>query len=359
MSLSCPGYRALYNALAYVPALAIRGFILRKGLIKQLLGLSVFLFCLVLLIACNDNQPEGVDIIPIPQTAESETTSSFTPPTSEALVITPTPLPPTPTPQLAALVNGQPILLEDFEKELARFELAQAELGIESADEAQYRQIVLDALIEKELIHQAAAVHGVTVSAASVDEKLSELQESTSDFGSFDDWLIANQWTLEEFRQALEEEMLVEEMVALVTAEVPESAEQVRARYIQLDDAAQAQDLLAQIQGGADFAALAQQYSLDLATAPYGGDLGYFARGSLLVPEVETAAFDLQLEEVSEVVSVVDEESDLPTYYLVQLIERDPNRPLGTDLRYRLLQETFDAWLDEQKAGATITPLLE
>jgi hypothetical protein len=326
---------------------------------KQLLGRLILILIVVFLAACSDNQPEGVEIIPLPDVTESGSSASFSPPESEPTSLPPSPIP-TPTPQLAALVNGRPILLADFEKELARYELAQAELGIEvGADELDYRQLVLEALIERELIHQAAAVHSLTVSPEIVDEKLKKLQESSSEHGSFDDWLIANQWTLEEFRQALEAEMLVEEMVAMVTADVPEAMEQVRVRYIQTDNLDQAQNILAQIQEGGDFATLAQQYSLDQATAPYGGDLGYFARGSLLVPEVETVAFALQLEEISDIITVVDEENGQATYYIVQLIERDPNRQLGADLRYRLLQEAFESWLDAQKAGATVTYLLE
>lgn len=328
--------------------------------INKHLAWLMLLFAAVLLAACSDSQPEGVELIPIPDSPASEPASEFSPPTSPAPTEPPTALPPTPTPQLAALVNGQPILLEDYEKELARFELAQAELGIEaSTDQDDYHQAVLNALIERELIHQAAAVQGVTVSPESVDERLKSLQESSSEYGSFDDWLIANQWTLDEFREALAAEMLVEEMVAHVTVDVPDAMEQVRVRYIQVDDANLAQSLHAQIEEGADFAALAQQYSLDLATAPYGGDLGYFARGSLLVPEVETAAFGLQIDEVSDVIEVVDQESGLATYYIVQLTERDPNRLLGADLRYRLLQEDFESWLEEQKSGATIVSFLE
>ena len=328
--------------------------------IKKLIGRLVPLFFVIFLAACNDNRPEGVGIIPLPDAAVSDSTSSFTPPTPETTSQPPSPPPPTPTPQLAALVNGQPILLEDFEKELARFELAQAELGIEAGtDEGDYRQLVLNAMIERELIYQAAAVQGLTVSADVVDEKLKNLQESSSEHGNFNDWLIANQWTFEEFRKALEAEMLVEEMVAVVTADVPEAVEQVRVRYIQIDNLDQAQSLLAQIREGVDFAGLAQQYSLDQATAPYGGDLGYFARGSLLVPEIETVAFALQLEEVSDVIAVVDEETGLSTYYIVQLTERDPNRALGADLRYRLLQDAFESWLDKQKSGATITYMLD
>ncbi len=317
-------------------------------------------FIMAFLVACNDSQPDGVEIVPLPATAEADETSSFSPPTAEATVLPPTPIPPTPTPQLAALVNGQPIFLADFEKELARFELAQAELGIEvDGNEQDYRQIVLDALIERELIHQAGAVQGVAVSDEIVDGKLRELQGSTSEHGSFDDWLVANQWTMEEFRAALAAEMLVEEMVALVTADVPEAMEQVRVRYIQIDDGDLAQTLLVKLDEGDDFADLAQRYSLDQATAPYGGDLGYFAHGSLLVPEVETAAFDLELEEVSDIITVVDDESGRASYYIVQLIERDASRILGANLRYRLLQETFETWLAEQKAGATITYLVE
>ena len=120
-----------------------------------------------------------------------------------------------------------------------------------------------------------------------------------------------------------------------------------------------AQSLLAQLSEGADFADLAQRYSLDQVTAAYGGDLGFFARGSLLVPEVEASAFELDLDEVSEIIAVTEPDSLLTTYYIVKLIERDPSRMLGADLRHRLLQEAFDTWLHEQEMEATIVKLLE
>ena len=69
----------------------------------------------------------------------------------------------TPTEPMAAVVNGQPIFLADYEAELSRYEKGQAELGIETPD-PNYRQIVLDALIEKSLIEQAAQEQGIVVS---------------------------------------------------------------------------------------------------------------------------------------------------------------------------------------------------
>ncbi len=81
-----------------------------------------------------------------------------------------------------------------------------------------------------------------------------------------------------------------------------ELPEQVRIRHILIavkdksqDDAAQkqAQDLLVQLRGGADFAALAKTHSADPGSADKGGDLGFFAKGRM-VPEFDQAAFALK-----------------------------------------------------------------
>ena len=314
---------------------------------------------LIILAACGDGGSEGEGIVR-PDASPAETTVPIVEPTPQSTT-EPTSLPlPTPTPQLVALVNGQPILLEEYEQELARFELGQAELGAGSGEIGNdYRDLVLDALVERELIRQAAVVQGATISPDTINRKMNELRELTSERGNFDDWLIANLWTEEEFQDALEAELVAEKMVTTITADVPTAMEQVHVRYIQVDDSDLAQSLLGQLREGGDFVDLAQRYSLDQATAPYGGDLGFFARGSLLVPEVETAAFGLQPEEVSDTISVTDPDSGLATYYIVKLIERDPSRMLGADLRHRLLQVAFESWLEEQKTGATITKILE
>ena len=62
---------------------------------------------------------------------------------------------------------------------------------------------------------------------------------------------------------------------------------------------ARAAELAAAARGGADFAELARQHSQDEATAADGGDLGLFGRGRM-VAEVETAAFELDVDAVSD-----------------------------------------------------------
>ena len=85
----------------------------------------------------------------------------------------------------------------------------------------------------------------------------------------------------------------------------------VEARHILLSvttqaelDAAQtlADSLKTLIDNGADFAALARQYSTDQGSAVNGGDLGWFTRGQMVKP-FENAAFDNKKGEVSIVTS--------------------------------------------------------
>lgn len=276
------------------------------------------------------------------------------------IVATNTAIPPTPTPTepLAALVNGQPIYLADYDLEVARFEAAlNASAEAAAAAPADYRTQVLDALIERELIRQAASQAGVVVSDDMVAAKLAELRTAAAENGGLEAWLQANNYTEETFRDALRLEMITGEMVNRVTSDVPTAVEQVRARYIQMEDAALAQQVLDRARAGDDFAFLAQQNSVDRVTGANGGDLGFFAPGSLLVPEVEAAAFALQPGEISDVIAVPRADGTT-AYYIIQVTERDPARTLTAEARHQLLQAAYDAWIRGLWDAATIERLV-
>lgn len=59
-------------------------------------------------------------------------------------------------------------------------------------------------------------------------------------------------------------------------------------------------ELKAQLDGGAEFAALAREHS-DCPSSAKGGDLGQFGKGQM-VPEFENAAFSMEVGQVSGVV---------------------------------------------------------
>ncbi|NHZ72038.1 MAG: hypothetical protein GWP17_03010 [Aquificales bacterium] len=331
------------------------------------------IFILIFLAACGGDdssvpQPTEavVAVAPVVNGAPENNTVEADSPTetptetaSTELAETAVPFTPTPTEPLAATVNNQAITLSDYERELARYEQAQAQLG-QTLEGSEHQNIVLEALIEKLLLTQAAEASGLIVTPEMVDEKMAELQAAAGGAEPFSQWLALNQWTEADFHKALTTEIITGQMRDRVTADVPATSEQINARYIQVDDPELAQTLRQRALAGDDFAFLAQQNSLDLVTSQNGGELNFFARGSLLVSEVETAAFALQQPgDISEIITVTDTDSGQTTYYLVQLIERDMERPLTDQMRYDLLQQTFQTWLSELWNQAAIELLIE
>ncbi len=138
-----------------------------------------------------------------------------------------------------------------------------------------------------------------------------------------------------------------------LAATVGQSAPQVHAAHILLPTREEAEAARARVtEGGEDFAAVARELSTDESTAANGGDLGWFTREEMVAPFAE-AAFVLEPGAISEPV-----ETEFG-WHVIQGTERDPDRPL-TDLQInRLQQAAGERWLEEQRAGLTVTSTLE
>ena len=90
---------------------------------------------------------------------------------------------------LAAMVNGQPITLQTYERELARHLAGTAALGWESATDSALETQVLDLLIEYELIRQTAERQGVIVSADQVEAEVNAAVQVSGSQQDFEAWL--------------------------------------------------------------------------------------------------------------------------------------------------------------------------
>ncbi len=280
-----------------------------------------------------------------------------TPQPSPAPTLTPVPptatlLPPTPTvtPEpVAATVNGRPITLAAYHQEVERCRVGKQNAGLDPADCA---AVVLQSLLEQSAVEQAALVAGLTVTEADLDVEVARVQTALGGPEAYAQWLAANLYTAEDFRAALRRDLWQARAADWATASVGDNAEQVHARELLVADEATAQDLLTQIQSGADFATLAATYSLDLSSRPAGGDLGWFPRGLLTVPEVEQAAFSLQPGETSAIIP------SALGYHLVQVLERDPVHPLSPAAGQALRAKVYHAWLVEVLAQAQIEKII-
>ncbi len=247
----------------------------------------------------------------------------------------------------AARVNGEVISLAAYRRALARCEAAELALGHDPA-QAGCGTRVLDELIERVLIRDEAQKMNLAVSDDEVNAQIEQMK-SESGPAKFEQWLADNQYADEaELREDLRAQILGGLVFQQITGSVPQTAEQVHARHILVATEAEAQNILTQLQAGADFAQLAQQYSLDESTRATGGDLGFFYRGLLTVPEVEEAAFALQPGQLSGVVK------SARGFHIVQVLERDPQHPLSPDDLQRIRQQSFERWLSDLWAKAKV-----
>lgn len=251
---------------------------------------------------------------------------------------------PTPTPTeipLAAQVNGQPIYLADFEREVAR------------AGDAATPQQVLDAMIEGVLLDQAAADAGITVSDEELDQIIQTDIDTVGGRDVFVQRLATNDMSEEEYREKIRANLVAQQVQMQLPGEIPATIEHVHARHILVGTQDEAEAILAQLRDGADFVTLAQTYSLDVSTRDQGGDLGFFPRGLLLAPELEEAAFALAPAQISDVVH-----SQLLGYHIVQVLERE-ERPVDEQNAEVIQANQIRRWRQMLWADASIERYVE
>ena len=191
---------------------------------------------------------------------------------------------PSPSPEapLAALVNGQPIYLADYERELGRYEADLPARGIDpssaegQADLAEARTWILEWMITEVLIEQAATEASIVVSDEDVDASMQEMVTENGGEESFRAKLEERGETYEEAWQKVRSGLIVAAMNQYISEAVPTVTEHIHARHILVDTAEEAERIHAQLEAGADFAALAKAYSQDPNTRETGGDLGFF-----------------------------------------------------------------------------------
>jgi peptidyl-prolyl cis-trans isomerase C len=129
-------------------------------------------------------------------------------------------------------------------------------------------------------------------------------------------------------------------------------AEEVHAKHILVDSEAQAKDIITQLQKGANFDALAKQYSKDTA-ASGGDDLGFFKKQDM-VPEFAAAAFALQPGQITQ--TPVHTQFG---WHVIEVTERRQDKPPSFDeakgeLRQRMAQEAAEKVVAQALSGVKV-----
>ncbi len=294
---------------------------------------------------------------------------------------------------VAATVNGQDISNEELQTQLDQVKkrFPQFFQGADAAQrEIEFKQRLLDELINRELIAQAAKDRGINITDADVEKQIATIKKGFKDQAAFDAALknagIDPAGLNEQIRTQLVTQKLVEQLskdVAKPTqaeikayydthkSEFGQTAAK-RASHILVKDKAAADKLLAELKGGADFEKLAKANSIDTVSAQKGGDLDWPT--TPYVPEFQAALDKLKVGQLSAVVKtqfgyhiikVTDERkaklqpvSDVSNQITQKIVEQkraDLYQKLLDDLRKKAKIDIFVKDLATKVNGSTTT----
>lgn len=147
----------------------------------------------------------------------------------------------------------------------------------------------------------------------------------------------------DEIASAVTPEAVQTQYDAFVAQFTPE--DEIHASHILVETEEKANELKAELDGGADFATLAKDNSIDPGAAN-GGDLGFFSRGMMVQP-FEEAAYGLA--NPGDISAPVQSQFG---WHIIRLEEKRPSAPptidqVGSQIQQQLLQQAFVTKVDE------------
>jgi parvulin-like peptidyl-prolyl isomerase len=284
--------------------------------------------------------------------------------------------------EVAATVNGEEIMKSELDVQVVKLQEQYPQM-FEGADaEARlldFQQRLLDNLINSVLIRQAAEEMGIAISDSDVDEELDQLRAGFQDDAAFEEALAQAGMTVETLQDQLRDQLLTEALLEEITTDDAVSEEELTAYYeansgqfseaaavhashilFDPEDKATAEEVLAEINAGGDFEALAKEHSKDSVSAANGGDLGWPT--TPYVPEFQAAAESLEVGEVSALVETTF------GWHIIKLNDRRDARQKELDevreqieeiLKQQSSADAYQTFLDDLKGDAEIVILIE
>ena len=284
--------------------------------------------------------------------------------------------------EVAATVNGEEIMKSELDEQVAKIQEQYPEMFEGADSEARlldFQQRLLDNLINSVLITQAAEEMGIEITDDQVEEELDQLRAGFQDDAAFEDALAQAGMTIETLEAQVRDQLLTEALLAEISGGEEATDEDIAAYYeanseqftevaavhashilVAPEDKALAEELLAEIENGADFEALAEENSIDSVSAANGGDLGWPT--TPYVPEFQAAAEALEVGEVSGLVETTF------GWHIIRLNDKRESRQMELEevkdqiteiLSQQTNADAYQVFLDEQKQNAEIVILIE
>ena len=225
---------------------------------------------------------------------------------------------------VAATVNGEPISIEDYEREYKmQAQQAMAQYGEDfltqkSPDGKQtmgemMRQNTLDNLVRFEIYKQDAESKGIKISDKDVDAEFDKMVKMYGGEEKLQEALKENNLTEEKMKEYTKTNLLMQQYQEKMMKEMEPKEEELKkyyddhkdefktaeASHILVKTKEEAEAIKKELDGGADFAKLAKEKSLDTGSAENGGSLGQFTPGQM-VKEFDEKVFSMKPGDISD-----------------------------------------------------------
>lgn len=235
---------------------------------------------------------------------------------------------------LVAKLNGEDIYLDEVLRLVEKLPEEVRQQPLEA-----YFDRLVDDIVDSRLAATAGNDAGLTN-----DERVIEQMSIAAQR------VLAEAWINSELRKSITDEAVQQAYDIFVADE--QSRHEVRARHILVKDKAEAEAVISELQGGADFAELAKKRSTG-PSGPNGGDLGYFPRGAM-VPAFESAAFALEAGNFTQTPVQTQFGWHIILVEEKRIAEAPTIEELAPQLRQNLISQNLGRLLDSLRSNARI-----
>jgi parvulin-like peptidyl-prolyl isomerase len=274
-----------------------------------------------------------------------------------------------------AVVDGEEVAKSDFDALInqAKQSYKNQKREFPAAGSQEYQTLrnqAVQFLVQREQFEQEAADMDVEVTEKQIDARLEQIQKQYfgGDKKKYEQQLKEQGLSDKQVRSDIRAQIVSEKIFEQVTRDVkvadgdvekyynenkeqysqPESRD---VRHILVKTKAKADDLAAQIENGADFAALAKQHSTDTGSKQNGGKLT-ISRGQTVAP-FDTTAFALKTGDVSPPVKTEFGFHIIEALTAVKAAKTTPLKDVQESIRQQLAQtkknEAMTKWVDDLK----------
>lgn len=220
-------------------------------------------------------------------------------------------------------------------------------LFVKGEDPSNWNEVtdrLIQQIQERELLRQGAAEFDISVTRDEIDQEMEEYQDLDSDLRK-------------RIRIDTEHFLLLGKLREHFAAQTPTVAEQVHLEGILAETKDGAEEIASRLDGGEDFAGLAQELSQDNKSKEQGGDLGWLPQG-VMGPELDEVAFSLEPGALSQ--PIPDERGQTEEgHWVIRVLEKDEARPIDEDTHTIIAANELNRWFEEMKQDSLVEDYLD